>query len=155
MTFTRPSAAQLQQQREERRAANLKALATPSRALTKGSYEGRVSGESIKKDHPMRSEPYRRLVAAMPCANCGIEGHSQAAHPTPTGKGIKEDDRLCFPLCADRPMQQGCHSKFDQYKLIPKHLMDEYAADWGFLTRGLIAARGLWPANLPRWEDRR
>ena len=101
------------------------------------------------KEDPIRSEPYRRLVAMLPCANCGIEDQSQAAHPPPTGKGIKEDDRMCFPLCCTRPDKQGCHALFDQYKLIPKALMRDCAADWAAETRDTIEGNGMWPRGLP------
>lgn len=73
------------------------------------------SVQPIPKVAPVRSEPYRRLVAALPCIRCGIAGFSQAAHPnTGKGAGTKTDDRLCFPLCACRPGVRGCHSLFDQ-----------------------------------------
>ena len=35
---------------------------------------------SVPKEEIVRSEPYRRLVAALPCAFCGILGYSQHAH---------------------------------------------------------------------------
>lgn len=76
---------------------------------------------SIPKDAPERSESYRRLVASLPCINCNLEGYSQAAHPNyGKGAGMKTDDRLCFPLCADRPGVRGCHSLHDQGGLRPK-----------------------------------
>ena len=39
------------------------------------------------KSTPLRSEAYRRAVAAMPCIHCGIAGHSQHAHAN-EGKGM-------------------------------------------------------------------
>lgn len=60
-----------------------------------------------KDPERVRSEPYRRLVAALPCILCGEWGSSQAAHPNSSGlilgfagkaKALKADDRLCFPL---------------------------------------------------------
>ena len=101
------------------------------------------------KEDPIRSEPYRRLVAMLPCANCGIEDQSQAAHPPPTGKGIKEDDRMCFPMCCTRPGTLGCHALFDQYKLMPKASMRKFAADCAADTRDTIEGNGMWPKNLP------
>ena len=67
---------------------------------------------TIAKDALVRSEKYRRLVALLPCAHCGIDGHSQAAHAD-MGKGahIKSDDRTCYPACAPRPDGAiGCHT---------------------------------------------
>ncbi len=106
----------------------------------------------IPKEAPERSESYRRLVAMLPCVNCGVVGYSQAAHPPPTGKGIKEDDRECFPLCCTRPGITGCHVEFDQYRLIPKADMRATAAYWGADTREIILLSGHWPDDLPLVE---
>jgi hypothetical protein len=76
------------------------AVAGPARAII-----------SLPKKPPLREEEYRRLVAALPCAHCGKAGPSQCAHGD-EGKGmaIKACDLTCFPLCADSPGRQGCHS---------------------------------------------
>lgn len=108
---------------------------------------------AIEKANPLRSEEYRRLVVQGACSNCHIVGYSQAAHPPPTGKGIKEDDRECFPLCCTRPGVPGCHWLFDNYKLIQAGLMREQAARWAADTRERILAEGLWPKNLPAWKE--
>lgn len=110
--------------------------------------------EPVEKDAPARSEAYRRLVAALPCKVCGIDGYSQAAHPN-TGKGgaIKSDDRQCFALCADRPGVRGCHPKFDQGAMFDKATRRVLEQDWAVDTRRTIDNLGLWPANLPRWTE--
>lgn len=76
---------------------------------------------SRPKDAPIRSEPYRRLVASLPCAECGIEGYSQAAHAE-QGKGlaIKSCDLTCVPLCGPRPGILGCHYAYGQGALYPR-----------------------------------
>lgn len=102
------------------------------------------------KEAAVRSEPYRRLVAARPCKNCGRQKHSQAAHVPPAGKGIKQDDRETFPLCADGPYGKGCHPKFDQYELMPREQAMKQGRKWAAQTRAEIAAEGLWPARLPK-----
>lgn len=108
----------------------------------------------VLKDEPVRSEAYRRLVAAYPCKNCGIAGYSQAAHPnTGKGMGLKTDDRLCFPLCSDRPGVEGCHPKFDQYRLMPKEVQQRLEVAWGADQRRQIEAAGLWPKHLPKWSE--
>ena len=104
------------------------------------------------KENAVRSEPYRRLVAALSCCACGVEDYSQAAHPPPTGKGRKEDDRECFPLCCDRPLVVGCHFKFDQYQLVPEDMMRAQAAFWGANTRTEIYHAGNWPVGLPAFK---
>lgn len=67
----------------------------------------------------MRSEQLRRAVASLPCAKCGIEGYSQAAHANAYkwGKshGKKASDAAIFPLCCTRPDEVGCHVRHDQY----------------------------------------
>jgi hypothetical protein len=105
----------------------------------------------VEKDAPIRSEPYRRLVAALPCIVCGVVGYSQAAHPnTNKGAGTKTDDRECFPLCADRPGVLGCHPQFDQGAMFDKASRRIVEVDWAIDTRRTIDNRGLWPANLPK-----
>jgi hypothetical protein len=62
------------------------------------------------KTKGFRSESYRRRVAELPCALCGIIGYSQCAH-SDEGKGMamKSDDRTCYPACGPRLGIQGCH----------------------------------------------
>jgi hypothetical protein len=108
----------------------------------------------IAKENALRSEPYRRLVAALPCAYCRKEGRSQHAHTNGAnkGKGIKNDDRDAMPLCADEPYSVGCHRLFDLYRLIPggrdahRRMGERMAAE----TRALIEASGQWPQSLER-----
>lgn len=106
------------------------------------------------KETPVRSESYRRLVAALPCKHCGISGYSQAAHPnTGKGMGLKTDDRLSFPLCSPRPtgagIVAGCHALFDQGALFPKRERQAIEIVWGAETRQQIQAAGAWPKGLP------
>ena len=101
------------------------------------------------KECAVRSEPYRRLVASMPCVNCSISGYSQAAHPnTGKGGGIKTDDRLCFPLCCDRPGVQGCHPKFDQGALYTQAQRRTLEIQWSADTLSAIVDTGAWPDGL-------
>jgi len=75
-----------------------------------------MAGSALKfpKSSPLRSDSYRRYVASQECFGCGIEGHSQAAHPNHgKGLGMKTDDRRCFPLCGPRPGHMGCHYMLD------------------------------------------
>lgn len=62
------------------------------------------------KVQSVRSEPYRRYISQLPCFMCRIEGHTQVAHGD-KGKGLalKSDDLSCYPLCAPRTGEQGCH----------------------------------------------
>ena len=108
-----------------------------------------------------RSEAYRRLVAAMPCANCGLPGRSQCAHAN-FGKALasKTDDRFSFPLCGPGSVYcgiagslwgPGCHALLDQGALFPKAVRREKEALWGKQTRAAIRAAGAWPKNLEPW----
>lgn len=70
----------------------------------------RMFDEIHRAQNPKRSKRYRAWVAGLACAHCHLEGFSQAAHgDAGKGIGIKACDSTCFPLCADRPMQIGCH----------------------------------------------
>lgn len=112
--------------------------------------------EPLPKCEPVRSEAYRRIVAALPCAHCGKENRSQHAHENEgKGKGVKLDDRRAMPLCADEPGQQGCHSLFDNYKLIEggRQAHIELGNMYAAMTRAKIVADGLWPKNMPYWSD--
>ena len=108
----------------------------------------------ITKEPPLRSEKYRRAVASLPCAHCGIEGYSQHAHEN-DGKGarLKVDDRRAMPLCCSRPGIEGCHVAFDQYRLVPGGR--DAHADLGRAlaeqTRNRLNALGLWPAGVPQF----
>ena len=102
----------------------------------------------IPKDAPIESEPYRRLVAARPCINCTLEKHSQAAHPnTNKAKGMKADDRLCFPLC--HVGGNDCHGRFDLYQLYGRQKQSELEPEWALQTQRGILEDGDWPAGLP------
>jgi hypothetical protein len=109
----------------------------------------------IAKAEPVRSEAYRRLVASLPCIYCGRVGHSQHAHTNfQKAKGMKNDDRDAMPLCADEPGREGCHTKFDQYRLFDGREMHVWwGIKWASLTRIEICNTGLWPENLPRWTE--
>nr|DAG84903.1 MAG TPA: Protein of unknown function (DUF1364) [Caudoviricetes sp.] len=107
------------------------------------------------KTEIIRSEAYRRLVAAMPCIACGC-GPCQAAHPN-TGKGMamKTDDRLCFPLCGPQRGRPGCHALFDQGAMFSKAARRVIEPAWGADTRRRILANGQWPKRLPVFEEER
>ena len=130
------------------------APAAPSRATrTAVLADCSTVAVPVEKSDPVRSEAYRRLVAAMPCKHCGVWGHSQAAHPnTGKGAGLKTDDRECFALCSDRPGVRGCHPQFDQGALFSKLTRRLIEVAWAADTRRAIQAAGTWPANLPEWS---
>lgn len=70
--------------------------------------------QSFLKVPAVRSESYRRFVAAHPCFDCGVHGYSQCAHANEgKGLGLKVCDLRSFPLCGPRPGHMGCHTRFD------------------------------------------
>ena len=111
--------------------------------------------EPVNKDAPVRSEAYRRAVASLPCAICGVPGYSQCAHSNSgKGAGIKASDLDSFPLCtvhpvADGRLVQGCHERFDQGALFSKLVRRELEPVWIADTQRKIYSMGLWPENLP------
>lgn len=106
----------------------------------------------VIKDAPVRNEAYRRAVASLPCAICGVYGYSQAAHAnTGKGMGMKACDMTCFPACGPRPGFQGCHAALDQGALFLKAVRRELELVWAADTRRKVHALGLWPKNLPLW----
>ena len=110
----------------------------------------------VEKENAIHHEGYRRLVAAFPCINCEKLDRSQHAHENEgKAKAAKLDDRRAMPLCCDEPGAEGCHTKFDQYRLIPGGRAAHIAQGrvWAAETRGRIDANNLWPASLPRWES--
>lgn len=116
------------------------------------SYAGSGVVVAVPKMQIVRSEPYRRLVAALPCIKCGREGYSQAAHVPPSGKSMKQSDLDTFPLCCTRMLEIGCHVEFDQYIMFDSDRAREQGAAWAAQTRARIIYAGLWPANLPMLE---
>lgn len=146
------------EQRLAKRAARAIECATPSPDNVTMAANDQMFAAPIEKENPLRSEPYRRLVASDPCSNCRIEGYSQHAHEN-DGKGarLKVDDRRGMALCCTRPDIEGCHVQFDQYRLFPggREAHHEQGRIWAEETRQRIEDAGLWPPKLPPWPDKR
>jgi hypothetical protein len=102
------------------------------------------------------SEPYRALVRQLPCARCGYRGATQFCHAD-VGKGMafKTDDRLGWAGCGPHDGTSGCHHLVGSSGHYPKErrrLLEEIYARW---TRDQIEQAGLWPPELPHWEEPR
>ena len=131
------------------------APAAPLRRVERAGVMANCSdmGNPMSKTEIVRSEAYRRLVAAMPCIACGC-GPCQAAHPnTDKGMSMKTDDRLCFPLCGPQPGRPGCHALFDQGAMFSKAARRAIEPAWGADTRRRILANQQWPKGLPLWSE--
>jgi hypothetical protein len=152
--LSRESTEKRAQRRQAERDANMAALCKPAAGVHRGVYapvDAVVT--ATPKDKPVRSEAYRRAVASLACAICGINGYSQCAHGN-TGKGMamKTDDRFSFPLCGPRPGEIGCHARFDQQALMTKEERRAFEKFASTFTQRLVFALGLWPKNVPRPE---
>jgi hypothetical protein len=90
------------------------------------------------KSAPIRDESYRRWVASLPCAHCGIEGFSQAAHADEgKGMGIKSSDDTCYPACGPRYGIPGCHWLLGTSGAMGKERRRELEARYAEQTRKL------------------
>lgn len=94
----------------------------------------------IQKSAPLRLRKHLMVVASLPCANCGMEGFTQAAH-TNFGKGmaIKACDSQTFPLCI------YCHAWLDHSGSLSKEERRITEARFVLKTRELLLRRCLWP----------
>lgn len=119
----------------------------PVRAVAPTLFTSTV--QTQPKEDVVRSEAYRRVVAAMPCVMCGISGFSQCAHANVgKGAGIKASDLESFPACCDRPGVRGCHAQLDQGALFTKSARRALEPAWSADTRRRVMAMGLWPKGL-------
>lgn len=75
---------------------------------------------------------YNDLLKSLPCALCGIEGFTVAAHLKTRGSGGKADVQV--PMCCTRGTTEGCHEKYD--RRVPEIRAYEERLKW--------LARGLW-----------
>ena len=101
---------------------------------------------AVVKESVVRSVAYRRAVASLPCAACGVVGWSQHAHENGAGKGkgVKVCDLRAMPLCCTRPGLEGCHVAFDNYRLLPGGRDAHRAAGerWAAETRATVLTPG-------------
>lgn len=146
-TSLRPRAPRSEQQRDPDRLRSVPTV-TPG-AFRAPQPVATTSAEPVPKDAPVRSEAYRRAVAALPCAICGVTGYSQAAHANQgKGMGMKACDLTCFPACGPRPGFQGCHAALDQGALFLKAVRRELEPVWAADTMRKLWEMGLVPDSL-------
>lgn len=123
----------------------------PRAPVTPGNGRGRYSdasgpAEAVPKQTLIRSEAYRRWIAAMPCIACKVEGYSQCAHSNlpehGKGKGIKASDENTFPLCGPHGQHQGCHVLYDTGLDYTKAERRDCAREWVTATQNRARACG-------------
>jgi hypothetical protein len=119
--------------------APLKPRSEPARAVIRAATK---FVEPVLKDNVVRSEPYLRLVASLPCWRCGIHGYTQAAHGD-EGKGlqIKACDLTAWPACGPHDFKIGCHALVGSTGAMPREdrrrLEKRAAADTQAMLIGL------------------
>lgn len=111
-----------------------------------------------KAPKPLRSEPYRRLVASLPCIACGVVGRSNHAHSnTGKAKAMKNDDRDAFPLCVDQPGKVGCHTMHDQRRMFKGATDDFYRnveRGWISRTKRILRTKALYDPAIRKIVDK-
>lgn len=81
------------------------------------------------------SAAYVKYIRSLPCALCGVEGYSEAAHVRSRGAGGKASDIV--PLCGPhdkwrlQSLYIGCHRMYDEGRLDKVHfgILQKYAAE--------------------------
>lgn len=106
------------------------------------------------KVRPIESPLYRELVRQLPCARCGHVGATQFCHAD-QGKGMarKTDDRMGWAGCGPHDATLGCHYLIGSSGHYPKErrrCLEQLYARW---TRQQIIDAGLWPDDLPAFQD--
>jgi len=74
----------------------------------------------------IKSKPFLKWVASLPCMNCKVSGSTQAAHLYREGKkakGKKSCDSQARPLCHEGA--NNCHYKLDRYQLWERERIDQ------------------------------
>lgn len=99
----------------------------------------------IEKSHPLRSKKHRKLIASMPCCECGSETGVQAAHANYSkGMGIKACDSQIFPLC------NFCHEWLDRSGKLTREGRRNYERTAVDGTRRLLKISGQWSEEIEK-----
>lgn len=128
-----------------------RALVTPSRALTRGSYAGGTSGQAVVKENPLQHAGYMAAVRDLGyCMLCRRSCRPQFCHAD-MGKGerIKTDVRRGWPGCGPGDWGNGCHWLVGTSGQYPKDERRALEADLGRRTQEAVKAAGTWPTGLP------
>ena len=95
------------------------------------------------KHQYVRSLKLLRLIASLPCQNCGSEHMVQAAHSNQSkhgkGRGLKSSDEFAAALCL------RCHYEIDQGKNLSREERQQLWENAHRKTKELLTKQGLWP----------
>jgi hypothetical protein len=104
---------------------------------------------AVPKERVIEHEGYKRLVRALPCAHCGIEGYTQFCHSDEgKGIGIKTDCRRGWPGCGPHGDTAGCHHLIGSSGSFPRDERRRLEALYSSRARAEIARQGAWPEDL-------
>lgn len=146
MTFSRPTQQQRQRESAARRRRNLKALATPSRALTPGTYAGTTEAPVPKRTY-IRSPALLAAVRKLPCQITGRTDGVEAAHSNWPQHGkagrVKADDNRVAAI------HRSLHRELDQGSRWSAEQRQETWWRAHCATVRELLARGLWPPRVP------
>jgi hypothetical protein len=103
---------------------------------------------AVPKTVTIQHRGYMDLVREMHCIRCMAPPRSQFCH-SDEGKGIgfKSDCRLGWPGCA------ACHYAVGTERIYPKEERRALEAEYARKTRAVILAAGMWPKDLPLWDE--
>jgi hypothetical protein len=115
------------------------------------NYAGSTTGPA-PKDGVVESAAYENAVRALGfCVRCGWTGRPQFCHRDEgKGAGIKTDVRQGWAGCDD------CHALLGGHKgggRMPKEQRRDEEDRLAAITRAELLRRGLWPKNVPMWEE--
>lgn len=112
------------------------------------------SALAILKDHVIPEHgTYMAVVRRLACRRCGKpagpkRGNDFCHRNMGKAKSMKTDCREGWSGCP------RCHKEIDEGGL-PREERRRLELEYGASTRAEVIGKGLWPKNLPRWEDER
>jgi hypothetical protein len=100
------------------------------------------------KQQYFRSRKHLMNVASLPCQNCYIEGHTQAAHSNwadlgGKARGLKASDEYTAALC------QACHTELDSGARLTKEQRKDLWQMAYQRTVNRLVKNNLWPVDIP------
>lgn len=119
-----------------------------------GVYSGTTAGPA-PKENVLRSPAYENAVRALGfCVRCGWVGRPQFCHRDEgKGIGIKTDVREGWAGCPPHDGLTGCHYEVGTSGTLTKQQRRAEDKRLGAITRAEVLRRGLWPKNVPMWEE--
>jgi len=115
-------------------------------AFTSGAHCGREAVRAPSRAGRCEASAYRRAVALLPCACCGVMGYSECVDTRYSDGG---SSLHTIPLCADRLGQRGCRSLLASGVLQSEVMGCEIIPQWIADTRSKLLSTRLWNGTVP------